>query len=288
VLESSVTLVGPGRVGKAFARSWLAAGGSTPEILARTAGAAQAGVEAIGGGRPRALEDAGDARDFLILAVPDDAVPSVAAVLARRLRCSNAFHLSGALAAAEIAPLRASGAALASVHPARVFTGAAGETWRDAFVALEGETRAVAEAERIVEAVGARPHLVSAADKPLYHAAATLAAGGTVALISLATRAWVEAGIPEPDAREALAALSGQAAAAAAGRELEDAFTGPVARRDLGTLGAHAAVLASRPDLRRLYELLAAETLRATPGRGREGEIERLLVSEKPEKKPRG
>lgn len=277
VAGSSLTLVGPGRAGKAFARSWLEAGGSIEEVLARTREASREGVEAIGAGTPLRLSDLGAACDVLVLAVPDDAVASTALLLSGRLRCRLAFHLAGALPAAVLEPLKSSGAALASVHPARVFTGAAGETWRDAFVAIEGEPGAVSRAVKIVEALGGRPHSISSAAKPLYHAAATLAAGGAVALVSLATRAWAEAGIPEGEARQALADLARQAAAAARERDFPEAFTGPVARRDLGTLAAHARALASQADLLRVYELLASETLRRTPGRGREQEVRGLL-----------
>lgn len=277
VAGSSLCLVGPGRAGKAFARSWLEAKGWIEEVLARTPEAAREGVKAIGAGTPCMLREARADCDVLVLAVPDDAVASTAAILSGRSRCRIAFHLAGALPAAAIEPLKSSGAALASVHPARVFTGAAGETWRDAFVAIEGEPPAVSQALKIVEAVGGRPHSISSAAKPLYHAAATLAAGGAVALVSLATRAWAEAGIPEGEARQALADLAQQAAAAARGRDFPEAFTGPVARRDLGTLAAHASALASRAEFLRLYELLASETLRRTPGRGREEEIRRLL-----------
>lgn len=276
---SSLTLVGPGRAGRAFARSWLAAGGRIVEVVARTSPDARTGAEAIGAGTPRAVADAQADTDVLILAVPDDAVAPAASALAGRFRCRAAFHVSGALPAAAIMALRSSGAALGSLHPARVFTGAAGETWGDTLVAVEGDAAAVVGGEAIIRAFGGRPRRISAKAKPLYHAAAAIAAGGTAALVSAATRAWVEAGIPEEEARPALAALAGQAAAAAGRESFERAFTGPVARRDLGTIGAHAEALASRPEVLRLYALLAEETLERTPGRGQEDEVRRLLSS---------
>ena len=68
--------------------------------------------------------------------------------------------------------------------------------WTGAFVAVEGDAEAAAEGERIALALGARPYRLAATDRALYHAAATLAAGGTAALVSIATRGWVAAGIP--------------------------------------------------------------------------------------------
>lgn len=277
VLASSVSLVGPGRAGKAFARSWIAAGGNLSEVIARDPSRAADGARDIGGGTPRGLEEPHSDCDILVLAVPDDAIAPAARALAGRLRCRAAFHFSGALPAAALEPLRGSGAAVGSLHPLRVFTGVSGETWGGAFVAIEGDNDAVGIGENLVRAVGGRPRRIAPEAKPLYHAAATLAAGGTAAVVSLATRAWEQVGIPEEEARPALAGLAARAAEAAASRGFEEAFTGPVARRDIGTVRAHRDALAALPEAARLYALLAAETLRRTPGRGREEDILTLI-----------
>lgn len=231
----------------------------------------------LSGGTPRGFDEVLADCEILVLAVPDDAIAATAGALAGRLRCRAAFHLSGALSASALEPLRASGASLGSLHPLRVFTGSPEETWSGAFVAIEGDVAALALAEQLVDAVGGRAHRIATESKPLYHAAATLAAGGTVALISLAARAWSEAGIPEDEARPALAGLAERAAAAAVSRDFPEAFTGPVARRDRGTLAAHRKALAASPDLVRLYRIFARETLARTPGSGREEEILALL-----------
>jgi predicted short-subunit dehydrogenase-like oxidoreductase (DUF2520 family) len=277
VLASSVSLVGPGRAGKAFARSWIEAGGNLSEVIARDSSRAGDGAREIGGGSPRGLDEPHADCDILVLAVPDDAIAPAARSLAGRLRCRVAFHFSGALAAGALDPLGSSGTAVGSLHPLRVFTGASGETWRGALVAIEGDNDAVEIGENLVRAIGGRARRITPEAKPLYHAAATLAAGGTAAVVSLATRAWAQVGIPEEEARPALAGLAARAAEAAASRGFEEAFTGPVARRDVGTVRAHRDALAALPDAGRLYALLAAETLRRTPGRGREEDILTLI-----------
>jgi predicted short-subunit dehydrogenase-like oxidoreductase (DUF2520 family) len=277
VLSSSLSLVGPGRAGSALGRSWLAAGGTLADVIARDPASAGEAVARLGGGTPRGIAGLDADCDILVLAVPDDAIAGVASALAGKVRCRTAFHLSGALPASALEALRGSGAALGSLHPLRVFTGSADETWAGAFVAIEGDAAALLVAEPLVGALGARAHRIAPESKPLYHAAATLAAGGTVALISLAARAWAHAGIPEGEARQALAELSERAAAAAVSRGFAEAFTGPVARRDTGTLQSHRDALAPFPELARLYRLFARETLGRTAGRGREEEIQALL-----------
>jgi predicted short-subunit dehydrogenase-like oxidoreductase (DUF2520 family) len=276
VLSSSLSLVGPGRAGSAFARSWLAAGGSLTEVIARDPAPAREAAERLGGGTPRAVAGPHADCEILVLAVPDDVIAAAARSLAGRLRCRAAFHLSGALAASALESFRPSGASLGSLHPLRVFTGSPDESWNGAFVATEGDAEALRVGEQVVSAVGARAHRITAKAKPLYHAAAALAAGGTVAVISLATRAWAQAGIPEDAGRPALAALAESAAAAAVSREFSQAFTGPIARRDRVTLAAHRDALAGRADVLEVYSLLARETLRRTPGRGSEEEDEEI------------
>ncbi len=285
-LSFSLSLVGPGRAGSAFARSWLAAGASLREIIARDPVRALEAAKRLGGGAPRAFSGPLADCEILVLAVPDDSLAAAARSLAGRLRCRAAFHLSGALPASALEPLRLAGACAGSLHPLRVFAGSPGETWNGAFVAMEGDPEALLLGGQIVEAVKGRAHRITAGAKPLYHAAATLAAGGTAAVISLASRAWERAGIPEEVGRPALAALAETAAAAARVQDFSEAFTGPVARRDRVTLAAHRAALADSPDVLEVYALLAAETLRRTPGRGGEEEIGSLFEVPDPGKDP--
>jgi predicted short-subunit dehydrogenase-like oxidoreductase (DUF2520 family) len=279
ILSRSVGLVGPGRAGRAFARSWLSAGGRLLWVLARDpSSAADVGAEQVVAPGESPLADC----DVVVLAVPDDAISEVARDLASRVSCRHAFHVSGALGSEAIAPLRAVGAATASLHPVRPFTGDSSEDWTGAFVAVEGDERGAAEGERIAAAVGARPYRLSETDRALYHASATLAAGGTAALVSIAARGWAAAGIPEDVARETLGALASRAAAAAASRPFAEAFTGAVARRDVGTIRRHVAALANHPETLALYRSLAEEALRRTAPAGRADEVRRILRGEEP------
>lgn len=204
--------------------------------------------------------------------MPDDHIAEVAEALVRRVSAQFAYHLSGALAANELAPLRVACGAIGSLHPLQVFTGAAFESWRGVLVAVEGDPAAVARGQELAQAVGARAHALSSAGKPLYHAGAAMAAGGTAALLSFAVRLWERAGLPEEQARTALSQLAAGAARAVGELPFADAFTGPVARRDLVTIRAHAEALEGT-EAAAIYAALAEEVLRRTPGMGREEEV---------------
>jgi predicted short-subunit dehydrogenase-like oxidoreductase (DUF2520 family) len=275
--NATILLVGPGRAGRAFARSWAEAGGSLV-LAARDGGPARDLAGVLAGARARPL-DGGDSlsADILILAVPDDAIALLAARIAPRGAWRFAFHFSGALESSVLAPLSSAGAKLGSLHPLRAFTGSPQDDWNGAFVAVEGEPPAEDAAEEICRRIGARPRRLPPARKSLYHLAATLAAGGSASLLSLAARAWSDAGLEEEEGRAALAQLAATAVEAVGRLPFEEALSGPVARRDVATIRLHRDALAGRSDLASVYALLAKEILRRTPGRGREREISAIL-----------
>lgn len=278
-IGAALVLVGPGRAGLALVRSWRAAGGDVV-VVARDSAAAERARATIADPvvTARSQDDGRElAGGILVLAVPDDAITGVASTLAARSECRFAFHLSGALPAAALAPLSPR-ASLGSLHPLRAFAGVAGESWREAFVAVEGEEAAVHAGIALCGRLGARPRRLDAAGKALYHCAATLSAGGVASLLSVASRVWAEAGLDEEEGRIELARLAVSAAETASRLPFAEALTGPVARRDVDTVRRHRDALACRPEIARLYGYLAHETLRRTPGRGSEDEISRLLV----------
>ena len=278
----SLVLAGPGRAGRAFARSWRRAGGSVAGVVTRSGGSST--DPALDGAPTVSWEDTSPlpAADVLAITVSDDAIADAALRLAPRSRSRLAYQFSGALSSELLAPLSGRGASAASLHPVRPFTGAAHEDWVGAFVAVEGEEEACRAGESLLRALDARPHRIDVSRKPLYHAAATLAAGGVAAVLSVAVRGWEEAGIPEEVAREVLSGLSVRAAEAVGTQRFSDAFTGAVARRDAGTVRAHAESLAGTDDdALRLYAWLAEEILRRTEGRGREEEIRAILAEER-------
>jgi predicted short-subunit dehydrogenase-like oxidoreductase (DUF2520 family) len=285
VLSRPLVLVGPGRAGRALGRSWTRAGGRLALIVARTpSAAARAGREL--GGRGATAAGLPKRCEILVLAVPDDRIADVARDLARRTTCRFAFHLSGALPASVLAPFRHRGASVASLHPLRAFSADSsaaaadargGARWKGALVAIEGDPEAVAFGERLAAALGAVGRRIDTASKPLYHAAATLAAGGTMALLSVAVRAAVRAGLSEADARAALGRLASEAAAATVMRPFVDAYTGPIARRDAQTVRAHRAAAGGARDFLELYRILAREILATTPARGGERRVRAIL-----------
>src|SRR5512137_947597 len=113
LLKEPLGLVGPGRAGRAFARSWTQAGGRIGWVLGRTRRVPDLGQAETPPPEAERFPPAG----LVVLAVPDDAVRGVAEAIAPRVPCHVAFHLAGALGSEALAPFGRRGAAVASFHP---------------------------------------------------------------------------------------------------------------------------------------------------------------------------
>lgn len=191
---------------------------------------------------------AGKPDALVFLAVPDQHVREIAEGAAGLgLPRGTAFvHVSGALPLSALGPLAAAGHLTGALHPLQSF--AAGAPDKAAF---EGATAVVAASEAGLEgrlaalarSLGARPRRLEDGQRPLYHAAAVLAAGGLTALAAQACRALEEAGWGPEEALEALVPLMRGVLDNLAREGLGGALTGPVPRGDAETVRAHLAAL---------------------------------------------
>ncbi len=259
----SVSIVGAGRVGQALGRLLADAGYRIDDVVCRRTSTARSAAAFIGAGRPSrmaALRAIGG--DVVIVATPDDAIRGVAELLAAldaRLVDRVVLHASGARGADELAPLRAKGAAVGSMHPLQSFpTPKIGvERFPGSVVALEGDARAVRVARKLALAIGGRPVRVRAGAKALYHAAAVLASGGVTALIDTSLGAMRAAGLTEKEARAAVLPLVEGTVANIVATSTEASLTGPFARGDARTIALNRAALASiDPVMVAVYDLL--------------------------------
>jgi predicted short-subunit dehydrogenase-like oxidoreductase (DUF2520 family) len=251
--DLTFSLVGPGRVGRSLA-AWAEARGARC--------AAVAGRDETPG-----LSTAG--QGLLLLAVPDGALPAVAAALAARPQAAVALHTAGSLDAAVLAPLRAAGTAVGSLHPLKAFPSPLPDPAqaRGVFFAVDGDPPARALAFRLAAAWEAEAAEVPAAARVLYHFAASLVAGGVVTLLAAGEEIAGRLGLPGAVVRGYLELCRGAVAAAAAardaGRPLAAALTGPAARGDHAAVERQLAALADlAPEKVALVVDLARETLR--------------------------
>lgn len=202
-----------------------------------------------------------------------------------------ALHTSGALSSDVLAPLREAGFAVGSLHPlVSVSDAATGvESLRGAFFCVEGEGAAAAAARRVVRRLGGRSFSVRTEDKALYHAAAVMTSGHTVALFQTATELLARCGLDAETARRVLLPLLRSTLENLSKQKPSRALTGTFARADVATVGKHLSALAATGDEEALavYRVLGRRSLHLAEAGGADAEalreIRRALASHEDE-----
>ncbi|HEV2879758.1 MAG TPA: DUF2520 domain-containing protein [Pyrinomonadaceae bacterium] len=291
--QTSVAVIGAGRLGSALALALNQSGYAVVALVARRVARARRAARALSP-RPLALDATQldllpDSVDLIFITTPDDQIEQVAARLAgasaarraqgeRRRRRSPrvALHASGALVSGALAPLGAQGFSLGSLHPLVSVSDPASvgaRNLRGAFYCLEGEARALTAARRIVHALGGRSFSIDARDKSLYHAAAVITSGHTVALFSLAAALLALCGLTDARARQVLLPLLASTLDNLKLHAPDKALTGTFARADLSTVRKHLAALQDAGDVEQgataVYALLGERSLQMAARRNR-------------------
>ncbi len=271
-------VVGLGRLGGALASQLQAAGWQVRVRTRSPSGRRQA--------KGLRLREASDketrAAQLCFLTVPDGAVASVAASVARDISPAAALvHCAGALCL-DVLVAAAAGRPTGSFHPLVAVSGAD--------TPLSGHAVAVATRSRwllphllaVARALGLSPVRIPEAGRAAYHAGAALAAGGLVALLDAAVAVWQAGGIEKRAAERALLPLMRSALGGVESRGLLRGMTGPLVRGDAAVVEAHLAALPL--DVLPLYRHLFGRALeRLAPGLSRPSAL-RLRVLLGPER----
>jgi predicted short-subunit dehydrogenase-like oxidoreductase (DUF2520 family) len=250
-------LAGAGRVGSSLAR-WAAAAGA--RAVAVAVHRADTGLARDLGAEPVPFERfTSGGCDLLLVAVADPALDAVAAALARRPQAAVALHTAGSRGAGALAPLRAAGSAVGTLHPLLAFPRPLPDpaAARGAVFGIGGDPPAERLAARLAEAWGGVPVVIPEEHRLLYHLAASLAAGGAVTLVAAAAALARRLGLPPAVGAGYLALARGALAEVDPGAPAA-AITGPAARGDAETIGRQLAALAAADP--RLVPLVAALT----------------------------
>jgi predicted short-subunit dehydrogenase-like oxidoreductase (DUF2520 family) len=201
--------------------------------------------------------------DLVLLTVPDDVLPGLAAGLAATgvpMAGRLMAHASGRHGLAVLDPVAAAGALPLALHPVMTFTGRGEDVARMTGISF-GVTappplRAVAEV--LVMEMGGDPVFIAEDKRGIYHAALASGANHLVTLVVQSASMLAAAGVADP------AKMLGPLLGAALENALllgPAALTGPVARGDADTVAAHLAAMAAlAPEALSAYLALARLT----------------------------
>lgn len=266
-----VGIVGAGAVGTALGVALSRAGWPVGAVASRDAGRRERFRSLVPGARGFAEAAALlDEVELIVLAVPDDVIPSLAGGL-RMYSGQAMIHTSGALGAEVLEPAMAAGTQVGAFHPLVAFadTEMAVAALHGATVAIEGDDQLADLLARMAEAIGAHPVRLAPGTKAAYHAAAVLAAGGFVALLDAIAELGRVAGLDEAGSLAIYGRLAEQTLANARALGIARALTGPVTRGDVGTLERHLATLRRHaPAVMPLYLAAANREISLAEGRG--------------------
>jgi predicted short-subunit dehydrogenase-like oxidoreductase (DUF2520 family) len=280
----NVTVVGAGRVGTAMA------------VLLSRAGHRIVAVSGREPTRERAarflpdvpildpVEAVRDA-DLVVLGVPDDEIPSTAALIARPGGVQPGcwvVHLSGASGLDVLVSVRAAGARRLALHPLQTFPDVAGALERIpgcAMAVTADDAEGYEVGERIAADLMARPFRLDDAERPLYHAAAVFASNYLVVTAGIAESLFRHVGVPDP--RTAMLPLQRASLDNVERLGPEAALTGPAVRGDASTIERNLLALrAAAPHAVTAYVALCDVALDLGVGGGRLTKERRAVVEE--------
>ena len=277
----TITLVGPGNLGRVLGLALHAAGYRIDEIVARDAPESRKRGRALArrvGARAATYADAQLTSDIIWLCVSDDAIAPTASVLApsQNWKGKIALHSSGARSSRELEPLARRGAAVGSLHPMQTFVRASRATLAGVSFAVEGDAAAVRIGRRIARDLGGSVFTIRPEAKVLYHAIGSFCSPMIVATLSTAERIARAASIPPAAAKRIMHPILRQTIANYLAKGPAAAFSGPINRADINTIRKHLEALREVPGAREIYLALARSALRSLPVSDR-GAVRRIL-----------
>ncbi|WP_164234112.1 DUF2520 domain-containing protein [Microbacterium hydrocarbonoxydans] len=219
--ETTIAVIGAGRLGTVLAGALRAAGFDVRGPLGRT--------------------DEAPETDLAILAVPDGAIADAAATA----NSTKTAHLSGATALDAVD---------FSIHPLQTFTGTEPpEVFHGIGAAVDGRTDDDTQLARdLARALGMTPFTVDG--RATYHAAASFASNFVLTVLDTAEQLATAAGVENP--RETLAPLVRQTVDNWQRGGANAALTGPIARGDEATVARQREAA----DDKALFDALATAT----------------------------
>src|SRR5438445_1824567 len=279
--KATITLIGAGNLAQALGPALKAAGYKINFIAARETASSRRRAAMLAGAlaaRTQSLNDAGPTSDILWICHTDDALAETAKLLARKPGWAGkiVLHSSGALSSDVLSPLKRKGASTASLHPMMTFVPGATPRMEEVPFAVEGDTRAVAMARRIVRDLGAESLAIKKTAKPLYHALGSFSSPLIVAALVTAERVGRSAGLTASQTRRVMAPILRQTLKNYAERGAAAAFRVPITRGEINTVLRHLQELKRVPGASEVYRALVKSALMDLPSAKRK-ELMRLL-----------
>ncbi len=266
--QEKVSIIGAGRVGVALAYAIARHNIPFTGIFSRSHTSSEKAMKRIKSGKVfYQLSSLIQASRIILIAVNDEEIKNVVRDILKTARCRGKIflHTSGLLSSAVLSPLAARGAAIGSMHPLLPIPPPKQRipSLKGAFFALEGQEKALREAERIVHGIGAKSFKINSLLKSRYHLTACFLSNYIVALSDLMLDILPEKPFKKNEWLAFFSPLIEATARSLAQEGIPDALTGPISRGDLPTLKKHQNELKNLPrDVQNLHSILSRRAFR--------------------------
>lgn len=241
----SVSIIGVGRVGGAFALALDKKGYQINEFIARRSVNAQFIADRISS-KPKIckLTEIDEITgEIVFISTQDSEIENVCKQIRKKAlnKIAYVFHTSGSLSSEILKDLKNENCYIGSIHPlVSISDPTLGvKRFRDAYFCVEGDYEAVKIAEQIVQDLGGKSFSIESKYKSLYHASAVTACGHIVALIDVSMEMLQKCGLDSKVSKEVLMPLIKSTIENLNEQKNSEALTGTFARADYETLEKH-------------------------------------------------
>ena len=276
--DLQIGFIGAGRLGKALAWSFTAAGlrvtavasGGDPSGTVSRSTSAHDLAAAIPGCEAMAAQAVVDRCDLVFLATPDTAIAAACAALRWRPGVS-VVHCSGVTEVDALSAARDQGANIGGFHPMQTFgdPAAAVVSLPGSTITIEAEEPLNATLVALVGQLNCRVNRLPPGMRARYHASAGFTSQFINALFAEAARVWESWGATEAEALQAMLPMARGTLASIESAGIARGMPGPVSRGDVGSVEKHVAALAALSEHSLdFYRTLCASTIPLAVERG--------------------
>lgn len=278
--RKTISFVGAGALANGLARMLHAKGFAIAEIISRPSSASRRKAASLARAvkaSPATLDSAALDCDFLLLAVPDEAIEDVAQQLAiRTVLPSMVLHASGARSSQALSVLALRGVHTGSAHPMMTFVSGEPPSLESAWFAIEGAPAALKAARALARSLGANSFTIKPEHKALYHAFGAMLSPMLATELAAAESIGLRAGISSRDLHHIMEPIVLRTVRNLLRAGAGKSFSGPLARGDVRTVESHLRSLAASPEAA-VYRALMEYAIGTMPVK-RGDELKKLLV----------
>ena len=253
-----IGIIGAGKVGTTIGKYLCEHGIPITGYYSRTLESAAIAADFTKTNVFKDLEALVKASDTLFLATPDEEIRKVwDCIVKLKLSGKTIIHFSGSLSSCVFSGIGHTGAFGASVHPMYAFSDkfTAYKHFHTTVFVAEGQKEAIETFREIFAGrLGHEILTIRIEDKVKYHAAATLASNGMLALFHESQLLLKECGFSEQESRKLFTPLVKNNIDAMLAQGAVEAMTGPVERNDAGTVKEHLQAIYGAGNLENIDE----------------------------------